>query len=415
MVADGAGGAIVTWVDSRVDPNEFDIFAQHVLASGVVDPLWPVNGVAVCNAAGIQGFPAIVDDGAGGALITWHDARTGASIGFDIYAQHILSSGIADPAWPVNGRAICVFHGDQGRPVIVTDGAHGAIVVWSDSRIDATSHIFAQHVFASGAIDPAWPLNGRAISNAAFFETRARAVTDGSGGAVVTWQGFQTQLNIFAQHVKANGVVDPVWPAAGKALSDADRQQSIQEIVPDGTGGAIVAWVDSVDVVAQHVLASGAFDAAYPAAGRSIVNVPNKQGDIAIVATSGAGAIVSWTDGRNGLSADIYALQVLNAGTGPSGVNTPAAAGVVVSVMPNPFSGSTSISFNSPGDGPVEVRIFDVLGRPVRSFATPRGASARNIQWDGRTGGGEAAPSGVYFCRVSTRTGQGVRRIVLVR
>lgn len=415
MIADGTGGAIVTWVDSRAGTNEFDIFAEHVLASGLVDPLWPVNGVAVCNAVGVQGFPAIVADGTGGAIISWHDARVGASIGFDIYAQHVLNSGIADPAWPVNGRAICVFHGDQGRPTIVTDGANGAIVAWSDSRIDATSHIFAQHVFASGAIDPAWPLNGRAISNAAFLETRARAVPDGAGGAIVTWQGFETQLNIFAQHVKADGVVDPIWPAAGKALSDADRQQSIQEVSADGAGGAIVAWVDSVDVVAQHVLASGAFDAAYPATGRSIVNLPNKQGDIAIVATGGAGAIVSWTDGRNGLSADIYALQVKEAGTGPTGVNTPAAAGVVVNVLPNPFSGSTHISISSSGEGPAEVRIFDVLGRPVRSFAAPRGGRSRDVQWDGRTGGGEAVPSGVYFCRVSTPAGQAVRRIVLVR
>jgi hypothetical protein len=173
--------------------------------------------------------------------------------------------------------------------------------------------------------------------------------------------------------------------------------------------------VDSVDVVAQHVLASGAFDAAYPATGRSIVNLPNKQGDIAIVATSGAGAIVSWTDGRNGLSADIYALQVLNAGTGPSGVNTPPASGVVVNVLPNPFSGSTSISFNSSGDGPVEVRIFDVLGRPVRSFSSPRARGNNDVQWDGRSSGGNQVPSGVYFCRVSTPAGQGVRRIVLVR
>ena len=415
MIPDGAGGAIVTWVDSRVGATEFDIFAEHVLASGLVDPLWPVNGVAVCNLAGAQGFPAIVADGAGGAIVTWHDARVAASIGFDIYAQHVLNSGIVDPAWPVNGRAICVFHGDQGRPTIASDGAHGAIIAWSDSRIDATSHIFAQHVFASGAIDPVWPLNGRAISGAAFLETRARAVPDGAGGAIVTWQGFETQLNIFAQHVKADGVVDPIWPAAGKALSNAGRQQSIQEVAPDGAGGAIVAWVDSVDVVAQHVLATGAFDALYPATGRSIVNLPNKQGDIAIVATSGAGAIVSWTDGRNGLSPDIYALQVKEAGTGPTGVNTPAAAGVVVNVLPNPFSGSTRISFNSSGDGPVEVRIFDVLGRPVRSFAAPRGGTSQDVQWDGRTGGGEAVPSGVYFCRVSTPVGQGVRRIVLVR
>jgi len=51
----------------------------------------------------------------------------------------------------------------------------------------------------------------------------------------------------------------------------------------------------------------------------------------------------------------------------------------------------------------------------VRSFAAPRGGSVRDVQWDGRTAGGSPAPSGVYFCRVSTPVGQGVRRIVLLR
>ena len=414
MVSDGAGGAIVTWLDSRAGVAVFDIYAQHVLASGIVDPLWPENGMAVCDAPGSQGFPTIVDDGTGGAIITWHDARVG-SIGFDVYAQHVLNSGVADPAWPVNGRAVCTAVGDQGRPTITSDGAHGAIVAWSDSRIFATSHIFAQHVLASGAVDPAWPVNGRAISNVVFLETRALAVPDGAGGAIVTWQGFGTQLNIYVQRVRATGAIDPAWPAGGRALSNADRQQTGAEIVPDGAGGAIVAWQDSIDVVAQHVFPSGALDATYPAAGRPVGNLPGKQGDIALVATGGAGAIVSWTDGRSGQGADIYALQVLEAGTGPTGVRTPGAGSVRINALPNPFSASTHISFDTAGNGPVDIQIFDVLGRPVRSFSAPRGGRSHDVQWDGRTSGGNAAPSGVYFCRVSTAEGQAVRRLVLVR
>ena len=59
--------------------------------------------------------------------------------------QHVLSSGV-DPAWPVNGRALCTAGGGQGHPTIAADAAHGAIVAWTDSRIVGTAHIFAQHV-----------------------------------------------------------------------------------------------------------------------------------------------------------------------------------------------------------------------------------------------------------------------------
>ena len=39
IVPDGAGGAIVTWQDGATD-----IFAQHVLASGVLDPAFLAAG-----------------------------------------------------------------------------------------------------------------------------------------------------------------------------------------------------------------------------------------------------------------------------------------------------------------------------------------------------------------------------------
>jgi len=63
----------------------------------------------------------IASDGAGGAIITWSDLRSGTDS--DIYAQHVLASGLVDPGWPVDGRAICTAAGDQSSPAIVSDGA----------------------------------------------------------------------------------------------------------------------------------------------------------------------------------------------------------------------------------------------------------------------------------------------------
>ncbi len=39
---------------------------------------------AICTATGNQLYPTIVNDGAGGTIITWFDLRSGT---FDIYAQ----------------------------------------------------------------------------------------------------------------------------------------------------------------------------------------------------------------------------------------------------------------------------------------------------------------------------------------
>ena len=255
-----AGGAFVVWMDTRPGTTVVDIFAQHVLASGHVDPRWPANGLAVCTAPGRQEFPVIVEDGAGGAIVSWDDLRS-STTGDDIFAQHLLATGVVDPAWPVNGRALCTANGDQGRPTIAADGAHGAIVAWTDGRVANTFHIFAEHVLATGVVDPLWPVNGRGISAAGVTESRPLAVSDGHGGAIVNWQAFTLHVNEFAQHVEANGIVDPVWPAGGLAISHRDRLQDFAEIVPDGSGGAVVAWNDSNDVVVQHVLATGVLDA----------------------------------------------------------------------------------------------------------------------------------------------------------
>src|SRR5262249_61536533 len=120
-----------------------DMYAQRVLASGAVDPAWPANGRALCSAAGHQVNPEIVADGAGGAIVAWQDTRSDPS---DIYAQHVRASGTVDPAWPADGRALCSAANAQANPAIVADGAGGAIVTWEDARRGIARGIYAQHV-----------------------------------------------------------------------------------------------------------------------------------------------------------------------------------------------------------------------------------------------------------------------------
>lgn len=414
MTSDGAGGAIVTWMDGRPGASVKDIYAQHVLASGVVDPAWPLNGIAVSTAPGLQELPAIVGDGSGGAIITWDDGRS-ATTRFDVYAQHVLASGVLDPAWPAGGLALCSAAGDQGGPTIVSDGGHGAIVAWSDSRIVGTAHIFAQHALASGVVDEAWPVNGRAISGAAVSEGRARAIPDGAGGAIVNWQGFTVELNMYIQHVTATGIVDPAWPAGGLALSDSDVQQTFADIVTDGRGGAIVAWNDSLDIVVQHVLASGALDPTYPVTGRELCTLSGEEGDVALVATGGAGAIAAWTDTRNGKDADIYALQVLEAGT--VDVEDSAPSGITFArPIPNPTRDALTLRFALPREAEVRLAIYDLTGRRVRDLASgARPAGEHAIAWDLRNDRGDPVRAGLYFARLDVERDALTRKLMTLR
>jgi hypothetical protein len=414
IVSDGAGGAIVAWTDSRSGVADPGIFAQHVLSTGLVDPRWPADGLAVCAIPGQQEFPAMTVDGSGGALLTWDDNRAGA-IGFDVFAEHVLNAGTVDPAWPANGRALCTVVGDQGRGTITSDGAHGAIVSWTDGRVVGVDHIFAEHVLAAGTIDPAWPVNGRQISNAGVLESRPLAVPDGAGGAIINWQAFTVHLGIFAQHVRSNGTLDPLWPAIGKALSNVPRMETSAEIVSDGAGGAVVAWDDSFDIAAQHVLATGVLDPAYPDSFRAVCNLPSQQGDPALVATSGGGAIVSWTDGRNGVDQDIFAMQILEAGT-VDVTGTPPAVLAFTPTSPNPARDSFTLRFSLPRAARTSLAIFDVGGRRVRGLASGvRPAGEQAITWDRRDDGGRSVNAGIYFARLEAGGRAATEKLVTLR
>ena len=114
-VSDGSGGAIIAWEDRRSGTN-YDIYAQRVDSSGT--PQWTANGIAVCTASDDQWDADIVSDGSGGAIITWHDYRSGNS--YHIYAQRVDSSGINQ--WTANGVAVRTASYPQRDPAVVSDG-----------------------------------------------------------------------------------------------------------------------------------------------------------------------------------------------------------------------------------------------------------------------------------------------------
>jgi hypothetical protein len=85
--------------------------------------------------------------------------------------------------------------------------------------------------------------------------------------------------------------------------------------------------------------------------------------------------------------------------------------------VPNPFRSGTTIAYDVPaGGGAVELAVYDVAGRLVRTLvdglATP---GTRSISWDGRDGGGRAVGSGVYYCRLAAPGFEESIKIVLLR
>lgn len=315
IVGDGAGGAIVLWLDDRSGTHQ-ELRLQHVLETGMLDPNWPPEGLPVCNAAFDQMWPSMISDGAGGAFVVWSDVRNGLST--DIFAQHVLESGERDPAFPAEGYAVCSVISHQNMPVLVSDLAGGAIIAWQDHRADAA--IYAQHLLASGVADPAWPPNGKVLCIGAGFRGSQKIVEDGAGGAIVSWLDSRgSNTDVYAQRILSSGALAPGWPVNGTAVCVAPGYQDASVLVSDGAGGALAAWSDprsgssNDDIYAQHILSGGTVDPSWPANGRALCTAPGRQHNPRCVTDGSGGALVVWEDERSD-APDLYAQRVLASG-----------------------------------------------------------------------------------------------------
>ncbi len=72
---------------------------------------------------------------------------------------------------------------------------------------------------------------------------------------------------------------------------------------------------------------------------------------------------------------------------------------------PNPFNPSTTISYASPYQSSVELIIYDIMGREVKSFnVSSQSAGYNRLVWNGRNESGNPITSGVYFYRISIKS-----------
>ena len=83
---------------------------------------------------------------------------------------------------------------------------------------------------------------------------------------------------------------------------------------------------------------------------------------------------------------------------------------------PNPFNPQTTISFDMSRTGPVQVGIFDLGGRCVRTLLNEsRAAGTHTVLWNGMDDAGKPAASGTYLYRVRTDGQEVTRKMLLMK
>ena len=84
--------------------------------------------------------------------------------------------------------------------------------------------------------------------------------------------------------------------------------------------------------------------------------------------------------------------------------------------VPNPFNPRTTIAFELPMAGEVEVAIYNVAGQKVATLHEGElAAGPHAIQWDGRTSDGSVAASGTYWYELRTPGGRIAKSMLLLK
>jgi hypothetical protein len=266
---------------------------------------WTENGILLCTAAGNEYAPEPTSDGSGGAIIAFTDSRDDVG---DIYAQRIDAHG--NILWAADGVAVCTAAQDQSYPQLVSDGAGGAIITWADERSSSNPDLYAQRVDANG--NPLWTADGVPIAVETNSQYLQQIISDGAGGAIIAWADTRGSLtaDIYAQRIDSSGTV--LWTANGVVICTDPENQNFPELAPDGAGGAIITWQDwrstsSYDIYAQRINADG--NVQWTGNGVAVCTVGNNQQYPKIVADGSGGTIIVWQDHRGG-NWDIYAQKL---------------------------------------------------------------------------------------------------------
>lgn len=481
VAKDGNGGALIGWSDPRSAIGT-GIYCQRVTANGL--GLWTSDGYPACVTAGGRGLVDIEADGSGGALLGWADSRSSSD--WTLYAQRIGVAGTA--LWATNGVAVQTSLSlSAGR--FCSDGAAGVIAAWADYRSQTSQDVYAQRVERygqlgnpepsitsvsdvkndqGGSVKVTWSASyldadpvfgvyeyrvfrsvpGPLLANLASHATTTdsdEAVSEGkwlvvpNAAQATTWEYVGSQLaEAFASYSKvvattadSVGGSNPrtyflVEARAGTAASSdrwssaPDSGYSVDNLPPAApapltgqylAGTTRLHWNPNTEAdLAGYRVYRGSSAAFTPSAATLVGAAP----DTGYVDAAGAPYVYKVTAVDEHGNESPVATLVPSGTLGVDGGTAPALEFAAPS--PNPARGSVMMRFSTTRRGPVRLVIYDTAGRRVRVLDDAElepGAHARTLEL--RDDAGRTLPSGLYLARLEAEGRVLTRRIAAVR
>ncbi len=155
------------------------------------------------------------------------------------------------------------------------------------------------------------PAVDNVVTAATQDQRKIHTIPDGTGGAYVAWEDYRGSVyRTYVQRLSADG--DAMWTPDGVLAGDGGANQFDPRIASDGAGGVICVWGDSR--VASGAVYGQRFDAAgnklWVADGLEICEELRQQYRPRILTDPAGGAFIAWNDTRRYNQEDIYGQRV---------------------------------------------------------------------------------------------------------
>ncbi len=121
-------------------------------------------------------------------------------------------------------------------------------------------------------------------------------------------------------------------------------------------------------------------------------------------------SVLTWGQFTNQICDPSWPIDVKEPGVVPAVVTSLGQA------FPNPMNPTATIKYTIGTPGKVQLRVFDVSGRVIRTLVDEtKAAGAFSVIWDGKNDGGERVASGVFFYQLNAPGSEMNKKIVILQ